>query len=224
MLLAMKDASRLRHEFVTHGTAIVRNVISPQTLRELDVESMALIERFVRDGYRHADYWHFTKRATGRDVLYRIHNLHDQPAPAAIGLLSENGSLVSIAESMLGAPATWTAFAMIVKLPEVAAPVPWHRDRVDAAPGKALNLSVFLDASDASNGCLQVVPASHQLPDEADAPDIQRNGHVVDIEVAVGDIVAHDVRIAHGSRENTSSRMRRSLCVEFAVDRSRPRG
>lgn len=224
MLLAMNDASQLRHEFVTHGAAIARNVIAHLTLHELGVESMALIERFVRDGHRHPDYWHFTKRATGQDVLYRIHNLQDQPAPVATGLLSDDGPLKPIAEGMLGAPASWTAFAMIVKVPEVAAPVPWHRDRVDVAPGDALNLSVFLDSSDASNGCLQVVPASHRLPDEAEATDIQRDGPVIDIEVASGDIVAHDVRIAHGSLENTSIRMRRSICVEFAVDRGGRRG
>lgn len=206
------------------GSTVVTTALAVGTRAAVDAETRWLIDRFVRHGHRHPDYWHFTKQATGREVLYRVHNLQDHPVPACHALLAPDGPLVGVAQGLLGAPVLWTAFAMVVKMPSVAAPVPWHRDRVDVPAGAALNLSVFLDDCDVTNGCLQTVPGSHLLPDESDVTNVVEHGPVVDVEARAGDIVAHDVRLVHGSRENTSVRMRRSLCVEFSTQDGMPRG
>jgi phytanoyl-CoA hydroxylase len=105
---------------------------------------------------------------------------------------------------------------MIVKMPGLAARVPWHRDRTSVPPHSVCNLSVFLDDSVPENGCLEFVPGSHLLPDDADATQTCERGLIQPVPATAGDVLVHDVRIVHGSRTNTSTAYRRSIVIEFA--------
>ncbi|WPB91385.1 phytanoyl-CoA dioxygenase family protein [Streptomyces malaysiensis] len=198
------------------GYAVLPQKIKGNALEALRTEADGLIGRFSQDGFRSDDYWHFTPAGTDAPVLYRIHNLENQGSPAAARLYSDEGPLHPMAASLLGGPVRATACAMIVKLPGVAAPVPWHRDRTNVPPHTVCNLSVFLDDSDPANGCLEFVPGSHLLPDGDDPDLLQAHGPVRALSLAAGDVAVHDVRIAHASRRNTSPRIRRSIVIEFA--------
>jgi phytanoyl-CoA hydroxylase len=202
--------------FRTDGYAVLRQRITGNALEALRTEADGLIRRFTQDGFRSDDYWYFTPAGTDTPVLYRIHNLEKQGSPTAARLYTDKGPLHPIAASILGGPVRATACAMIVKLPGVAAPVPWHRDRTDVPPHIVCNLSVFLDVSDADNGCLEFVPGSHLSPDEEEAEELQARGPVHALPLAAGDVAVHDVRIAHASRRNRSGRIRRSIVIEFA--------
>lgn len=200
----------------TDGYAALPQRITRDALEALRTEADSLILRFTQDGFRSDDYWHFTPAGTDAPVLYRIHNLENQGSPAAAHLYSDDGPLHLMAAAILGGPVRATACAMIVKLPGVAAPVPWHRDRTNVPPHTVCNLSVFLDDSDVGNGCLEFVPGSHLASDEEEAEALQARGPVRALPLSAGDIAVHDVRIAHASRRNTSPRIRRSIVIEFA--------
>ncbi|CAM5677962.1 hypothetical protein SALBM311S_02143 [Streptomyces alboniger] len=202
--------------FMTDGYAVLPQRITEDVLGALRTEADGLIRRFAQDGFRSDDYWHFTPAGTDAPVLYRIHNLENQGCPAAARLYAGEGPLHSMAASILGVPVRATACAMIVKLPGVAAPVPWHRDRTNVPPHTVCNLSVFLDDSDRDNGCLEFVPGSHLASGAEEAEVLQAQGPVRALPLAAGDVAVHDVRIAHASRRNTSPRIRRSIVIEFA--------
>ncbi|MDO0936583.1 phytanoyl-CoA dioxygenase family protein [Streptomyces sp. DG2A-72] len=202
--------------FRTDGYAVLPQRIAEGALEALRAEADGLIRRFTQDGFRSDDYWHFTPAGTHAPVLYRIHNLESQGSPTAARLYADEGPLHPMAASILGVPVRATACAMIVKLPGVAAPVPWHRDRTNVPPHTVCNLSVFLDDSDGGNGCLEFVPGSHLTSGAEEAEALQAQGPVRALPLAAGDVAVHDVRIAHASRRNTSPRIRRSIVIEFA--------
>lgn len=101
--------------------------------------------------------------------------------------------------------------------------MPWHRDRTDAAPVSAINLSVFLDLSTVDNGCFEAVPGSHLLPGDADVVRTRDLGPHVSVPADPGDVLIHDVRLVHGSGGNPSTVLRRSIIVEFANSPRPPR-
>lgn len=202
--------------FRTNGYAVLRQRITGNVLKAARTEADGLIRRFTQDGFRSDNYWHFTPAGRNAPVLYRIHNLENQGSPTAAHLYADEGPLHPLAAAILGGPVRATACAMIVKLPRVATQVPWHRDRTDVPPHTVCNLSVFLDDSDADNGCLEFVPGSHLSPDDEEAEELQARGPVRALPLTVGDIAVHDVRIAHASRRNRSGRIRRSIVIEFA--------
>ncbi|MDX3224520.1 phytanoyl-CoA dioxygenase family protein [Streptomyces sp. ME19-01-6] len=202
--------------FRTDGYAVLPQRFTEDALEDLRAEADRLIRRFTQDGFRSDDYWHFTPAGTNAPVLYRIHNLEDQGSPAVTRLYADGGPLHPMAASVLDGPVRATACALIVKLPRVAAPVPWHRDRTNVPPHTVCNLSVFLDDSDADNGCLEFVPGSHLSPDDEEADELQVRGPVHALPLTAGDTAIHDVRIAHASRRNCSPRIRRSIVIEFA--------
>ncbi|WP_431681205.1 phytanoyl-CoA dioxygenase family protein [Kitasatospora sp. KL5] len=199
-----------------YGFAVVPDVVTEPLLTRLREEAAALVALFG-GGHRSEDFWHFTREGSSTPVLYRIHNLEQQPeARLAAGLFAA-GPLHRLAEDLLGRPARARVIAMIVKMPWVAAAVPWHRDRTNVAPGTAINLSLFLDDSDGDNGCLEFVPGSHLLPDGADAEHVRADDSVQAVSAKAGDVAIHDVRIVHASRPNPSARPRRSLVIEFVL-------
>lgn len=202
--------------FRTGGYGLIPQVFMGPALEALRSEGDRLVQRFTVDGFRSDDYWHFSRAGTDDPVLYRVHNLECQGSLALAALYVEGSPLHALAERVLGRPVRATACAMIVKLPRVAAAVPWHRDRTDVPAHAMCNLSLFLDDSDLGNGCLEFVPASHLLPDAADVDAVEAKGPTRTLSVTAGDVAVHDVRVVHSSRRNTSPRIRRSVVVEFA--------
>jgi phytanoyl-CoA hydroxylase len=94
--------------------------------------------------------------------------------------------------------------------------VPWHRDRLGVPAHAVANFSVYLDDSTPDNGCVEFAVGSHVLPDEADVAEVRAAGPVEAAPAAAGDVLVHDARIVHGSAGNHSSRLRRSIIIEFA--------
>jgi phytanoyl-CoA hydroxylase len=205
------------------GFAVAPGVVARAVLDELRVEADRLVRRFTDGGYRSDDYWFFEAPGTGQPVLYRIHNLEKQGSSLITGLFV-GGTFHHLAATILGTPARPTVAAMIVKTPGLAAAVPWHRDRTSVPPHVVCNLSLFLDDSNADNGCLEMVPRSNLLADDADVTETHQRGPVQLVTARAGDVVVHDVRTVHGSRPNTTGTYRRSIIIEFAsVDVDLPR-
>lgn len=200
------------------GFGVAQNLLTGAELDLLRSETSALVDGFAA-GLRSPDFWWYSDATSGRSVLYRIHNLEKQAAPGAAALF-RSGVLHDLAAELFGTVEA-TVCAMIVKGPGVAE-VPWHRDRTDTPPGSAINLSLYLDDSTSDNGCLEVVPGSHLLPDDEDVEAVKRSGACAPVPAGAGDVTLHDVRLVHGSGPNPGGTLRRSIIVEFA--RQAPRG
>lgn len=167
-----ENMDRCREQLRLTGFAAIRSHVDKHLIGSLIRETDALIARF-QAGERQADFWCYDAGERG-DMLYRVHNLEKQGAPQCAEVFHE-GLLHDLAAALLG-DASSTVSAMVVKTPGVDG-VPWHRDRVDALPGEALNFSIYLDASGAHNGCFEAVPGSHLLPDDADVDATRNAGH-----------------------------------------------
>ncbi|MGH3327268.1 MAG: phytanoyl-CoA dioxygenase family protein [Streptomycetales bacterium] len=195
----------------TDGYAVARGHVDVGLVSNLRVETTALLDRFA-EGDRTDDFWFYEDGSTDRPMLYRVHNLERQGVAGCEDLF--RGAVLNDLASALVGPVRARVCAMVVKTPGVAG-VPWHRDRVDVAPGMAINLSVFLDRATVENGCFEGVPGSHLLADDADVLRIHDLGPRMVVPAEPGDVLIHDVRLVHGSGDNQSGELRRSIIIEF---------
>ncbi|MFG3051504.1 phytanoyl-CoA dioxygenase family protein [Kitasatospora sp. NPDC048239] len=210
----MTDVQELVQDFRRDGFVCAGPVFADDTVRRLKAGAARLIDRFITDGHRSDDYWNYEVEGPERPVLYRVHNLEKQDWPEAE--LLHRPELAELAAAFVGSPVVPTAFALVLKEPDRAGGVPWHRDRTTVGPHKVCNLSICLDEASPENGCLEGVPGSHLLPDDADVTAVRDNGPKVAIPVSEGDVVVHDVRLVHGSGPNPTARWRRTIVIEFA--------
>ena len=107
-----------------------------------------------------------------------------------------------------------------------------HQDQfyLQVQPGTCMAAWLALDDCDEENGCLQVVPGTHQLPilctEDADTTasftdvtvPIPDGMDVKPIVMKAGDVLFFNGQLVHGSYPNTSSsRFRRSLIGHYIV-------
>ena len=108
--------------------------------------------------------------------------------------------------------------------------VPWHQDGHywPIRPLATCTVWVALEASDRDNGCLKVIPGSHNpavlkdhLREEGGAltqrlgEDAFNEADSVDVELEPGQMSLHDVYMIHGSNRNTSARRRAGLAIRY---------
>jgi phytanoyl-CoA hydroxylase len=105
----------------------------------------------------------------------------------------------------------------VVKIPHLGASVPWHRDREQVPPGRAVNLSLYLHTSDTATGCLEVVPASQGLEPGIDVETWRTSRAVTRVPAEAGDVTVHDVRLVHGSGANPGSHLGVRIVIEFGA-------
>ena len=109
---------------------------------------------------------------------------------------------------------------------------PWHQDGEywPIEPLATCTVWIAVDPSTVENGCLQVIPGSHEeqrlkrhkqnnsesltlsLEIEADEYDAAR---AVPIELEAGQVSLHDVYLVHGSEANNSNHSRRGMTLRF---------
>jgi len=118
-----------------------------------------------------------------------------------------------------------------------------HQDRAawakEGLPGAAaLTAAIAIDASDADNGTLEVIPGSHAggilehtaidagygISEEIVGPLLERSGRTP-LEMAAGDMVIFSGDLIHLSKQNLGSRRRALLFLTFnALDNCPPKG
>jgi phytanoyl-CoA hydroxylase len=107
----------------------------------------------------------------------------------------------------------------------------WHQDGGfwPLEPMQVVTLWLSLDDVDAENGCLRVIPGTHQLELQASHErkdvdnvlgaemDLARvdEEKAMDVELRPGDVEIHHPNLIHGSHANTSSRWRRGLTIRY---------
>ncbi|MEU0438111.1 phytanoyl-CoA dioxygenase family protein [Streptomyces sp. NPDC006290] len=111
----------------------------------------------------------------------------------------------------------------------------WHQDGAywTLSPMQALTVWLAVDESPTENGCLRMIPGSHELPlhkpsVRTDEPNmlfsasdetlvqewVDKRG-VVDIELQPGDVSIHHPRLLHYSEANTSAKRRCGLDIGY---------
>jgi ectoine hydroxylase-related dioxygenase (phytanoyl-CoA dioxygenase family) len=151
---------------------------------------------------------------------------------------------LAIARQLIGEDVGLDYDQFLAKPPgKKAAVFAWHQDMAywpkRTPDTRTVTCSLALDDADLENGCLRVVPGSHQaklrkhrplaqdlaVRGEADGTtredahaqvaDLEPDDEVVYLPVRRGDITLHNEMIVHGSGGNTSQRWRRTYVIAY---------
>jgi len=145
--------------------------------------------------------------------------------------LVSDARIVDLAAQFVGPGVAHFYSRYFAKRPFDGREVPWHQDAVyyPLEPMEFCTIWIALDDADAENGCLRVIPGSHNGPLRPIEPTddkqsilkrlmdqrISDENCAVDVAVQAGDCIIIHPNIIHGSKPNASSRWRRGLAVRY---------
>lgn len=146
--------------------------------------------------------------------------------------------LLDTIEDLLGPDLLCWGSSFIIKQPNDGRYVSWHQDATYwglSAP-EALTAWIALTPSRCENGCLRVLPGTHQaqlphrntrdprnlLGRREEVVTATDTSQAVDIVLAPGEMSVHDVLVIHGSALNCSARRRVGFAARFIPGHVRP--
>ena len=207
------------HFFLDNGYLIVRNVINPLELEHLRRAMDDLTEfdsEKVRDD---PDYFYGDGHLTGAKVLRRVEYVIDKRDECK-ALLGHPFILRSV-EKLMGSDFIPTWDSMVLKLPGEGIEVPWHRDAGTDFVGDSpiFNVDFYLDKAD-EDTCVWVIPGSHRWGADRAAQELAaRKPFTTDGAVPAlmntGDVLFHNILVLHGSKANSTAKLRRVIYYEF---------
>ena len=211
----MTKYHKLKAEYLKKGYSIHKNVISNNIVKEIQKHIQFLTKRFSET--RPESFHH--------DILVDdpfIHHILDQK------------SIKEISKFYLGPDISLFGAHYIAKKPYEGKPVGWHQDGSywPLKPMNVISLWVAGTESNENNGCMRVIPESHnkklihsskmeQLDQEKYVLDLGikkkdiRSENARSIELSPGDMSIHNPNIIHGSDPNFSSKWRIGLTLRI---------
>jgi ectoine hydroxylase-related dioxygenase (phytanoyl-CoA dioxygenase family) len=220
----------------TNGYLIIPDVLTPAQLDE----GRGIIQEFVER----------SRSLTESDDVFDLEPGHTAERPAIRRLktpakqhpffdgLIHSAPILDPLESVLGSHIRALGSKLNLKAAGVGSPVEWHQDLAFHPHSNDNLLAVGIAFDDCSlvNGCLLVMPGSHQGPvlDHhqdgyfVGAVDVKALNidveHATPVEMKAGSIEIHHVRMLHGSAPNTSPNPRRLLLFDMAAADAFPIG
>jgi hypothetical protein len=149
--------------------------------------------------------------------MYRVNYLHNKGFPASLELLG-CPQVLAVAESLSGENFVPTYESMVFKQQGDGAQIRWHQDALHPRNYRIYNYDLYLDASRREAGALHVVPKTHLK--KQDFCNIEHNygwevPDSIQVEMEPGDVLIHDVMVAHGSPATVGKALRRTIYYEF---------
>lgn len=206
--------------FDQNGYLILRNWIPADLLKRLQEAGDGWIEQGWSQGPVENKRWdedYAFRDMDGKKVMYRVNYLHDKGYSASLELLGAP-QVLAVAESLCGVNFVPTYESMVFKQEEDGAAIRWHQDAIHPRRWRIFNYDVYLDASRSGAGALLVIPGTQNEKQPFcnienthgwDVPD------AIEVVMAPGDVLLHDVMVAHGSPETHGNALRRTLYYEF---------
>jgi len=208
--------------FDDNGYLILRNWIPQDLLNRLRDAA----DDWIRQGHEYEgqqnnddpdyDDFRFADRPNGR-VMFRVNYLHNKGQSASLELLG-SPQVLAVAESLCGRNFVPTYESMVFKQEKDGAPIIWHQDAVHPRIYRIFNYDIYLDESLEDNGALRVLPKTQRHKQDFCKLEEKYGWNPPDVEVVEmqpGDVLLHDVMVAHGSPEVEGKSLRRTLYYEF---------
>ena len=205
----------LKKEYDINGYAIVRNVIDPELVSE--------VENHV--------HWLSKKHPDTRPEAFHHSLLVHDPF---IHHLLDSEKILDVIESIIGPDIALFGAHYIAKKPHDGKPVGWHQDGSYWPLEPMEVVSVWLAGTDSTteNACMRVIPGTQNkkmvkpseminldteeyVLDLAIRPGDIDDTEAVDIELKAGDISIHNPSIVHGSNSNVSDKWRIGLTLRY---------
>ena len=151
--------------------------------------------------------------------------------------LCRHPRVLDAVQSVLGPDLILIMSHLIVKRPGDGLPVAWHQDNTYWHSVQGTDVTTVwlaIDETDRANGCMQVIPCTHEGYPEMDkvstggddllgltvgvTPAMESAAEC--LEMAAGSLSLHDSFVLHGSESNTSGRRRAAYTMRYANART----
>jgi hypothetical protein len=147
----------------------------------------------------------------GQNYLNNIEYLFKSNNLACLELLG-SPFILETAETICGPGFFLIQEFAVIKMLGDNLEVLWHQDMLHRRTGNCFTMGIYLDDANAGDGCLRVVPQSH-----TSGKDIctLKQQPFTEVPVKAGDILIHDMMLAHSSGLMQHNPLRRVLYFEF---------
>jgi phytanoyl-CoA hydroxylase len=206
--------------FQDNGFLVIRQVLVGEELSTIQQAMSQLYQKGVAGVENDPDFMYGHGVKSGKQVLRRIEYVIDKSDPMK-ALLGHPFILRSV-EKLQGRNFIPTWDSMVVKVPDEGVIVPWHRDAAimagctDTRP--IFNVDFYLDPSNLKS-CLWVIPGSNLWSAEQISERCARPGFdtsdAVPVPLEAGDVIFHNIQLAHGSPSGDGNALRRTVYYEF---------
>lgn len=215
----------MRSQWQRDGYILARNVFSPEEVAQIREHFMAWNASDRKEDYDKLD-------PTGQDPLAqfpRIIHPHRKDE-LSLKFLLDDRLFDAMNEFLSEEPLA--AQTMFYFKPPGGRGQALHQDQMylRAQPGTCIAAWLAVDDCDDANGCLQVVPGSHELPllctvkaDSStsfttDTVPIPDGFEIIPVHMKAGDVLYFHGNLIHGSGPNTTTdRFRRSLIAHYVT-------
>jgi ectoine hydroxylase len=202
-----------------------------------DREQIDLLQRAAKED-RALDEHSFS-RADGEGGQVRL-SLWNHPGDTIYGMFARSESVVASAEKILDGEVYHYHSKMIMKDPKVGGAWTWHQDYGYWYQNGVLfplltSVFIALDPATKENGCMQVIPYSHNvgrldhvLTGEQAGADMERVTEIlkrlplVHVEMEPGDALFFHANLLHRSDQNRSENPRWSMICCYNAARNDP--
>ncbi|MCX6972547.1 MAG: phytanoyl-CoA dioxygenase family protein [Verrucomicrobia bacterium] len=214
--------------FEENGYLHVPGVVSAEELAILRADADRITAIPSNDQITNSDYGYIRPPHLGRAVLHRIGYMQTK-TDAFLHLLG-HPVILRIAEALQGRNMVCgVGFSMVTKSKGYGAAVPWHVDPAFCKVRNGINIGIYLDGANESNGMLWAVPGSHRRKDYDLQELIEKHGFrlpgAIPVPTQAGDLVIHSEDVLHGSPVTHSDEPRRVVyCGVRTIEEQLARG
>jgi len=212
------------NSFHRDGFVKLPDLISSQELKTLQADTQKIVDSPFESIEDEIDYFADLDPETGETIFHRVQYIFPKSStsPNSLVCLLGHPEILTIVHALLGNHFLCEAEALVFKIPSNGRAVPVHAD-CDPADSRtsdahlAFNVDVYLDDANTENGCLMVAPGSHKRR-ESPQQIAERGFNYPGLEpmpMKAGDVLIHNVRVVHGSHQNSSDQLRRTIYFEF---------
>ena len=218
------DLGQKVRDFQRDGFVKLPGLLSQAEVSALQHDTQVIIDGGHEYVEHPTDYRVATDPDTGEEVFNRVQFVFPLATTVPNPLLALLGhpQMLALVQALLGDDLLCNAEALVFKLPGNGAEVPIHADCNPADPRVAaehlgFNVDFYLDDATLENGCLLAAPGSHKA--RHPSAEIRAGGFdfpgLEPVPMRAGDVLIHNIRLAHGSHRSRSDRLRRTLYYEF---------
>ncbi len=211
------------------GYVVARGVFNQKEIEQLRRVSDEFVER-SRSAVDHTEFFDLEPGHSAEKP--RLRRLKDPVrAHPVFDAALRHRRLLDIVEQLIGPGIRFNGDKLNMKSGGYGSPVEWHQDWAfyPHTNDDLLAAGVALDDMTLENGCLLMVPGSHQGPvydhhqdgvfiGAVTDPRFDPDAETIDsIQMRAGSVSLHHVRAVHGSAPNRSSSPRRLLLFQYAA-------
>jgi Phytanoyl-CoA dioxygenase (PhyH) len=190
--------------FMQYGYLFLPQAVPPlllQSLRQLFTEQMDQTNKITVT----------TNSNNGNTYINALDKIIDKGNLACLELLGAP-FILETAASICGPDFFLIQEFAVIKMLGDNTPVLWHQDMLHQRTGQCFTMGIYLDDAEAGDGALRVIPQSHN---SGKTICTLQHEPFIEVPMKAGDILIHDMMLAHSSGIMQHNPIRRVLYFEF---------